>query len=241
MSEERAEGEGDLRAAEYTLGVLDAQARTAAEVRMASDPAFAAEVARWEALLAPLADGIPEQEPSAGVWRGVSDRIEAGAPPPASRPPPGPVAARPFLARPRTWWGAGVAAAAAVLALAILLPRSSQPDVVMAARLAAPTAAVGSGAVYVANLDLARGDLVVTPAMARPIPGRVPELWLIPDGGGPIPLGLVAFDRPTRFSVASGLGSPGRVTLAVSIEPPGGSPTGKPTGPVVALGKLKTI
>jgi anti-sigma-K factor RskA len=29
--------------------------------------------------------------------------------------------------------------------------------------------------------------------------------------------------------------------LAVSVEPPGGSPTGQPTGPVVATGDLKNI
>jgi anti-sigma-K factor RskA len=29
--------------------------------------------------------------------------------------------------------------------------------------------------------------------------------------------------------------------LAVSLEPPGGSPTGQPTGPVIANGKLATL
>jgi anti-sigma-K factor RskA len=28
-------------------------------------------------------------------------------------------------------------------------------------------------------------------------------------------------------------------TIAISVEPPGGSPTGKPTGPVVASGSLE--
>jgi anti-sigma-K factor RskA len=30
-------------------------------------------------------------------------------------------------------------------------------------------------------------------------------------------------------------------TLAVSLEPPGGSPTGQPTGPVIASGKLTNL
>jgi anti-sigma-K factor RskA len=30
-------------------------------------------------------------------------------------------------------------------------------------------------------------------------------------------------------------------TLAVSLEPPGGSPTGLPTGPVIANGKLANL
>jgi anti-sigma-K factor RskA len=29
--------------------------------------------------------------------------------------------------------------------------------------------------------------------------------------------------------------------LAVSLEPPGGSPTGAPTGPVIATGKLTNL
>ena len=32
-----------------------------------------------------------------------------------------------------------------------------------------------------------------------------------------------------------------QVTLAISIEPPGGSPTGLPTGPVVATGKFVAV
>jgi anti-sigma-K factor RskA len=37
------------------------------------------------------------------------------------------------------------------------------------------------------------------------------------------------------------MGGEGRTTLAVSLEPPGGSPTGQPTGPVIATGELKPI
>ncbi|MEO1162117.1 MAG: anti-sigma factor, partial [Pseudomonadota bacterium] len=31
------------------------------------------------------------------------------------------------------------------------------------------------------------------------------------------------------------------ITLAVSLEPAGGSPTGTPTGPVIATGKLQPL
>jgi anti-sigma-K factor RskA len=33
----------------------------------------------------------------------------------------------------------------------------------------------------------------------------------------------------------------GNATLAVSLEPPGGSTTGLPTGPVIATGKLTSL
>lgn len=29
--------------------------------------------------------------------------------------------------------------------------------------------------------------------------------------------------------------------LAISLEPPGGSPTGAPTGPVIAAGEVRTL
>jgi len=64
------------------------------------------------------------------------------------------------------------------------------------------------------------------------------ELWGIAGGGAPRPLGLLPPDpgRATTLRLAQ-LPAPGEV-LAVSLEPPGGSPTGAPTGPVLYQGKV---
>ncbi|NJS39667.1 MAG: hypothetical protein HC783_12365 [Rhodobacteraceae bacterium] len=66
--------------------------------------------------------------------------------------------------------------------------------------------------------------------------GRVHELWLIAPGAAPVSLGLldapelmVAYPRP-----------PEGWTLAVSIEPAGGSPIGTPTGPVILTAEVGT-
>ena len=73
---------------------------------------------------------------------------------------------------------------------------------------------------------------------------RVPELWLIPADGKPRSLGLLQ-RRPRRHRR-----HPARTlrhlptsdaVLAVSLEPQGGSPTGAPTGPVIAAGKLTAL
>ena len=56
------------------------------------------------------------------------------------------------------------------------------------------------------------------------------SLGLLPASGGSMPVG--AANRPR---LAAG------VTLAVSLEPIGGSPTGLPTGPVVAKGTLSRV
>jgi anti-sigma-K factor RskA len=54
---------------------------------------------------------------------------------------------------------------------------------------------------------------------------------------------LIEPGRPVRLEVPRDLVA--RITadtaLAVSMEPPGGSPTGQPTGPVIASGKLTSL
>jgi anti-sigma-K factor RskA len=69
------------------------------------------------------------------------------------------------------------------------------------------------------------------------------ELWLIPPGEKPHSLGLIDPNRPVTISVPEDLLSKvsSEAILAVSLEPPGGSPTGQPTGPVIANGKLAAL
>ncbi len=77
-------------------------------------------------------------------------------------------------------------------------------------------------------------DLTVTQIMGELSPDRVHELWLIPENGAPQSLGTFETTTTLRdLKVEAG------TTLAVSLEPLGGSPTGAPTGPVVAVGVLE--
>jgi anti-sigma-K factor RskA len=94
-------------------------------------------------------------------------------------------------------------------------------------------------AVFVAVVDPQSHVIVVTPASVAKTKDRSPELWLIPAGGKPIALGLAAFGRSVRLNPKVQIGDPARAILAVSMEPLGGSPTGQPTGPVVATGALE--
>jgi anti-sigma-K factor RskA len=72
---------------------------------------------------------------------------------------------------------------------------------------------------------------------------REPELWLIPADGKPRPLGMLRADRAVTIKLPTDLAAltVGNAVLAVSLEPPGGSPTGSPTGPVIATGKLTSL
>lgn len=67
-------------------------------------------------------------------------------------------------------------------------------------------------------------DLVAAP------PGRTYQLWLLPDGGAPIPAPLFTVDASGKASISTTLpaGAPPIVGAAVSEEQAGGSTTGKP-------------
>ncbi|WP_277979677.1 anti-sigma factor domain-containing protein, partial [Sphingomonas phyllosphaerae] len=89
-----------------------------------------------------------------------------------------------------------------------------------------------------AAVDRTSGEVRIA---AATVPrGRSAELWAIAEGGAPVALGLLEAGRPTRLVVAQTRRALLRAgtTLAVSIEPPGGSPDPAPTGPVVAAGAL---
>jgi anti-sigma-K factor RskA len=206
----------DHLAAEYALGVLDADERDRARGRTDRDLAFARQVADWEDRLAPLAAEVAPVRPAARVW----PRIERALRPAAAR-----------LTRQLTIWR-GLAAASLVMAVALAaIPRPPPPT------LAALVASQTDEAVVVASLDRARGELILTTVAIRAPDGRSAELWLIPEGGTPASLGVIGqAQRRLSFEGRPVLAEAVGGVLAISLEPKGGSPTGAPTGPVVATG-----
>ncbi|MFO1050329.1 MAG: anti-sigma factor [Geminicoccaceae bacterium] len=214
----------EVQAGEYVLGLLDAQERAAFELRLVRDAELAGLVEEWRAHLLPLDQALAPVVPRVEVWRQISRTLTSRQPRPR-----------------RDWWrGAGfwrgwaVAATAATFALLVLL------------RIAPPTppqlvAVLNDGTGQPAWIVSAGADpagILARPLAAVPEPARVPELWLIPQAGGaPISLGTLDRQGNNRRQLAPGLLASG-ATLAVSLEPPGGSPTGQPTGPVVSSGRL---
>ena len=218
----------ELSAAEYALGVLAGAERDAAAQRVARDRAFAALVAAWEERFAPWAAEIPEVAPPPQVWERIAAQLS-----------------RAQRQRPRFWqslvfWrGFGIVSALAAACLAVLLYLSA------ASQQAALVASIeGDGQrIFVAVIDVKRAAIAVVPAAYRPDPTRVPELWLIPPGGKPLALGVLPSDRAIQIAIPATVADQARrdAGLAVSLEPPGGSPTGQPTGPVIGSGKLTNM
>ena len=217
----------DALAGEYVLGTLEGAERQAAEALLTRDPGFARAVAAWQERLTPLAALVPPAIPPPGLWRQI-DAATAPAPRPMARPRFG----------MRFWQGSTAGALALAAALAgVMLLRSPAPAVlaVLAARSG------GAGFVAVAR---AGDGLVLRPVAAIPAApaGREMELWVLPPGASaPKPLGAL----PPSGRRGAHPGEEGVVTagaeLLVSVEPEGGSPSGKPTGPVIYSGRLEAL
>ena len=246
--------ERELLAAELALGLLEGAELDAARTRFRADPAFAEAVEAWEARLSPLFDGIQEVAPAADVWRRIEQAI-AGEGERASAAPSEPAVGNvlEFRRRERLWRGiaGGMTALAAALALVLGL-RIAQPDAPVpqpapqeapAPTLVASVTAEDGTAALAVSFEPDRRTLLVTPTRLQPAAGHDHELWLIPASGTPVSLGLVRADTPQRVRVPeslSGAVAPA-ATVALSVEPTGGSPTGQPTGPIIATGALRQI
>ena len=77
MSEAPDLSESEALAAEHALGVLDARERAAAEARMATDPAFAADVEAWRERLAPMLESVAAVPPTPELWRRIERLLPA--------------------------------------------------------------------------------------------------------------------------------------------------------------------
>ena len=205
-----------MLAAEYVVGLLDADERQAVEARMRQDPAFSAQVDAWENYFAGLNDGYGTTQPSAKVKTVIDQRLF-----PTTR------------SRPRWWGWAGLAAA--VLAVAVILGTLSINDG-DGLRMVAQLESSESVYRFAVEIDDRGNDLDIALTAGPAITDRTFELWLIPEDGAPQSLGT--FAQAGRLQATAIAQMQTGAVLAVSLEPPGGSPTGAPTGPVLAVGTL---
>ncbi|WP_458096157.1 anti-sigma factor [Roseomonas sp. WA12] len=215
----------DALAAEHVLGTLEA--REAGEVTRAlpTNSSLRDAVEAWEARLAPLSELAPPVTPPPDLW----SRIEASL---ARRS----TAAVVPLRAARFWkpLALGSSAIAAGLA-AFLFFRPAEPARMMTVLLTSRDQPA-----WVVEAE--GGGLRLASLNPRPVePGRVQQLWALPPGAtAPISLGLIP--EGGQASVAPGLVRPEPgMLIEISLEPPGGSPTGRPTGPILFIGRLAPV
>ena len=232
----------DRLAAEYVLGTLRGRARRRFESLLASRPALRQAVGDWEARLLPLAASLAPEEPPPRVWQRIERQL--------FRAESAEQAGQGGGWFGRLWASAGVwrTVAAGSVIVALLLGYSAlrmQPPLPGAAQIALLQDDKGQPAVLMQFSPGAAGadtvEVSLTP-LQRPAAQSTHshELWAIAPGGVPRSLGLLPPAIGGRMKVPVALLASADLTLAVSVEPVGGSPTGGPTGPVILQGKLRT-
>lgn len=230
----------DPEAAEYAIGTLDGPERRAFDRAMEQDAALAASVRAWEERLVPLTEAVEVVQPDASTWRSLAARTFAPHDP---SPDDNVLAFRPrgsadALRRSRALWRAAAGAASALAAGLALFIASERFSPARPQTLLAVVNRAGDLPALVVKVDLGGGTVQVRSLATETPAGHSLELWSVVAGTAPRSLGVVTGEAtrlPLRPEDRDRLDG---ATLAVSVEPKGGSPTGKPTGPVVYSGKL---
>lgn len=223
-----------LLVAEYALGLLDATAHAALAARLKDDAGLRAELAFWRQRLASLDAGFAEVPAPAGVLPRLEERLFADARP------------RPGLWESLAFWRALAAGGVAVAALAVgfnLMRPAPLAPAEFAAQLVAAMDAEGSSAKFVALYDQNSGAIRLTVLSGEAVADKDYELWYIHGSDAPVSMGVIpaagraemVVDAKTRAMIDAG------TVLAVTLEPKGGSPTGNPTGPLMAKGAATLI
>lgn len=254
-------------AGEYVIGTLTDAERQAFEARMQADASLQREVHAWQdrllgltARLAPVA--LPPQ-----LWPRIAARLGAGAGPLFQAPTQGGATASgaPAAANDPAWSGvrfwqlvSGLSMAAAVVMASVLVSqrltghdRSQQVAQAQAPRYLAVLQSPdkpGAGWVVetVASADTQPGEAAIrlVPLGANDnIPeGKTLQFWTKPEGAkGPTSLGLV---KPGQVVVVPMRQLPGlaeRTLFELTLEPAGGSPYPKPSGPILYVGRAVKV
>ncbi|MFL0357443.1 anti-sigma factor domain-containing protein [Erythrobacter sp. GH1-10] len=246
-------------AAEYALGLLEGEELLSARGREATDVAFAAQVAQWEAHLAPLLDDVRPVEPTADIWPQIEARIDGLRATQAEVELAGGGGSAANVielqTQVRRWqWAAGLTSAAAAVALAFLafgggggspVPGPTDAPVLASAEPLVATVPIGDTGLRLDVTYIPESDRMLVAAIGLTPDGlHDHELWLVPADGGELQsLGVVAPGEVKAMelpeTIARNLGD--GVQILLTREPIGGKPEGVDAGPVVAEGAFSKV
>lgn len=229
----------NLRYAAYVLGVLDADARAEVAREVRSNEQAAIAVARWAQRLSSLSEDVPPSEPPVYVWARIQHALQLDLPAHTQEK-----TLRPRLLNKLRFWqwlGFGTSVLAASCLALFLAHRTPMPVQTTLPYMVSTITQSDGHVGWTATMDLQHARVVVVPVTPQALAqGRAPELWLIPAGQKPIAVGMIDGHAPTILALSRAQLAQVKTTaaLAVSVEPIGGSPTGQPTGPVIAQGTI---
>jgi anti-sigma-K factor RskA len=243
MSERMSTEDKDLLAAQYAMGLAEGHDLTIAERLIETDSEFALMHGRWRERLGAIDSTAPAQAASAALWERIAQSV---AP---LQSPSKPVPATPASMAQKLagiwdslgfWRPAGLVAAMASLVLAIglgfAMREVSRQPILVAVLM---TDANQPGAIVNVHAD-GRAELV--PLGDIPVPaGRALQIWTLWDGvRGPVSVGLSRSARRLDLEVKALPRTVPTQLFEITLEPEAGSPTGRPTGPILMKGNATT-
>ncbi len=224
--------EDSLLAAEYVLRLLNAEEERAFEARLERDPELMQDVATWTERLSGMDDEFSESTPSTVVKTQMMARL-FGEP---ERTPS-------LWQRVGLWQGLSFASLMLAGFFAWQAMQTGPVDgpdrgPLFVSEIAAEDQSLRVLAVY----DSTAGALQINRTAGQAASGRALELWAITEDNAPVSLGVLPETQTAEVALPADFQAVlADLTLAISDEPPGGSPTGAPTGAVLAVGAVTEL
>ena len=248
-------------AGDYVLGTLSVASRRGVEKRLLLDNALRADVSSWQEKLLPLAALAEPVEPSAQLWQRIAGSVEGGMAPSmvAELSPPVPPRRAAKASAPQnggtSWWinwweslilwrglaGSGFAAAA-VLAAVLITRIGAAPGPQYLVVLVAPQDKSPGWVVQASAQDAGR-QISLIPLGRDTVPAeKTLQFWTKGDNwNGPVSLGLVQPGQTLKILLDKLPPLQPNQLFELTLEPAGGSPVGKPTGPIQFIGRAVKV
>ncbi|MEQ1662950.1 MAG: anti-sigma factor [Thiobacillus sp.] len=224
------EDEHQADIAEYVLGTLDPKSSATLRLAARQDRELAREIYRWQDRLLPLIHRVTPATPQPQTWARIRTRLSSDS-----------------AKRHLRWWETlrfwqGLATTALVLAVGLGLQLARSPQIApvrYVALLQTPQQSIG-WVVDLADANTVR--LRPVGSLTPPPSGRSWQFWTKPQGANrPTSLGLVSASGTLDIPREKLPALENQQLFEVTLEPEYGSPTGKPTGPVLAIGRMVAL
>lgn len=232
MTTESAQ-ERDELASEYVLGTLSAEDRADVQRRLPTDPELRAAVDAWERRLLDLTDLVDPLQPSPHLWPRIERTLQRQIP---SLP----------IAAKTSWWnllplwrGLSAAGLAATLILGAILLTQTTPKPNYLVVLVAPQDKAPGWVIQASNSR----EIQLIPLGVVEVPAdKALEFWTKADGWqGPVSLGLVKPGQALSVPLDKLPPLQPNQLFELTLEGANGSPIGKPTGPIQAIGRAVKV
>ncbi len=224
--------------AEYVLGTLKGRALKRFERLLAERPYIRYAVDLWEQRFGETIDWLPEEKPPAAVWQAIQKEIHGQTSVVGQRAEKG------WLARlfgATTTWQAVSAGLAAALMVVLFKPAPGGDKMPMPSYVAVLESDHDTPMMVTLGDQKKRMVSVRVVKMPKLPPNRDLQLWAVRDPKTPpVPVGVLRHgdvETQLKLSPPQWQRIEGAKIFAISFEPKGGSPTGKPTGKIMYKGE----